>query len=144
MPKKLYTSVPPHYEVCLHADCPKADVCLHQIACQKLLSEQTFLHLINPKLCKKNARCQFFRDGTPMRFAKGFTGFQKQMYPEQYAEFSSMLKSEFGRTPYYERRRGARVLSPTEQSLIIKALQQVGVKEKLEFDAYENVINWYD
>ena len=42
MPKKLYTSVPPRYEVCLHADCPKADVCLHQIAYQKLLSEQTF------------------------------------------------------------------------------------------------------
>lgn len=32
MPKKLYTSVPPRYEVCLYADCPKADVCLHQIA----------------------------------------------------------------------------------------------------------------
>ena len=42
MPKKLYTSVPPRYEVCLHADCPKADVCLHQIAYQQLLSEQTF------------------------------------------------------------------------------------------------------
>lgn len=53
MPKKLYTSVPPRYEVCLHADCPKADVCLHQIAYQKLLSEQTFLHIINPKMCKK-------------------------------------------------------------------------------------------
>lgn len=52
MPKKLYTSVPPRYEVCLHADCPKADVCLHQIAYQKLLSEQTFLHIINPKMCK--------------------------------------------------------------------------------------------
>ena len=134
MPKKLYTSVPPRYEVCLHADCPKADACLHQIAYQKLLSEQTFLHIINPKMCKKNARCPFYRNSTPMRYARGFTNFQKHMYPDQYAAFSSMLKSEFGRTLYFERRRGARVLSPTEQTLIIKALQEVGVKEKLEFD----------
>ena len=96
MPKKLYTSVPPRYEVCLHADCPKADVCLHQIAYQKLLSEQTFLHIINPKMCKKNARCPFYRNSTPMRYARGFTNFQKHMYPDQYAAFSSMLKSEFG------------------------------------------------
>ena len=144
MPKKLYTSVPPRYEVCLHADCPKADVCLHQIAYQKLLTGQTFLHLINPKLCKKKGRCPFYRNCTPMKFARGFKGFQKRMYPDQYAEFSSMLKSKFGHTPYFERRRGERVLSPTEQTLIINALQQVGVKEKLEFDAYENIINWYD
>lgn len=144
MPKKLYTSVPPRYEVCLHADCPKADVCLHQIAYQKLLSEQTFLHIINPKMCKKNARCPFYRNSTPIRYARGFTNFQKHMYPDQYAAFSSMLKSEFGRNPYYERRKGISPLSLAEQDLILNALQRVGVKEKLEFDAYEDEINWYD
>lgn len=144
MPKKLYTSIPPRYEVCLHADCSKADVCLHQIAYQKLLSGQTTLYLINPKMCKKNARCQFFRNSTPVRYARGFTGFQKQMYPDQYAKFSSILRSEFGRNPYFERRKGLRPLSPSEQDLILNALQRVGVKEKLEFDAYEDEISWYD
>ena len=144
MPKKLYTSVPPRYEVCLHADCPKADVCLHQIAYQHLLSEQTFLPIIHPKMCKKNARCPFYRNSTPMRYARGFTNFQKHMYPDQYAAFSSMLKSEFGRNPYYERRKGISPLSLAEQDLILNALQRVGVKEKLEFDAYEDEINWYD
>ena len=79
-----------------------------------------------------------------MRYARGFTNFQKHMYPDQYAAFSSMLKSEFGRNPYYERRKGISPLSLAEQDLILNALQRVGVKEKLEFDAYEDEINWYD
>ena len=144
MPKKLYTSVPPRYEVCLHANCSKADVCLHQIAYQKLLSAQTFLHLINPKQCKKKGHCPFYRNCTPMRFARGFKGFQKHMYPDQYAEFSSMLKSKFGRNPYFERRKGIRPLSPAEQDMILNVLKRVGVEEKLEFDAYGDEINWYD
>ena len=106
MPKKQYTSVPTNYAVCIHTDCPMAKGCLHQIAYQQLLPERTFMRLVNPQKCEKSAQCPFFRDSTPQKYAKGFTKFQKRMFPEQYEKFSKLLIAEFGRNPYYERRRG--------------------------------------
>ena len=144
MPKKRYTSVPPFYAVCILDDCPMAKGCLHQIACQRLLPERTFMRLVNPEKCEKSTQCPFYRDATPQQYAKGFTQFQKHMYPEQYEKFSHLLIAEFGRNPYYERRRGDTALSPKEQQLVIDTLKKVGVNTSMKFDAYERIINWYD
>ena len=144
MPKKQYTSVPTNYAVCIHTDCPMAKGCLHQIAYQQLLPERTFMRLVNPQKCEKSAQCPFFRDSTPQKYAKGFTKFQKRMFPEQYEKFSKLLIAEFGRNPYYERRRGNTTLSPKEQLLVIDTLRKVGVNVPMEFDDYVETINWYD
>ena len=52
--------------------------------------------------------------------------------------------SEWGRNPYFERRRGARLIPPKEQEFALKALKIAGVTEEMQFDAYEEAINWYD
>ena len=144
MPKKLYTTVPPHYAVCIHHDCPLAKGCLHQIAYPQLLPDQDLLRLVNPEKCKKNHECPYYRDAKPVRYAKGFTQFQQHMFPHQYAQFSKRLKAEFGRNPYFERRKGLSLLSPKEQKLILDTLKVVGVDEKMEFDNYVEATYWYD
>lgn len=144
MPKTLYTSTPPNYAVCIHDDCPMAKGCLHQIAYQQLLPDHEFMRLVNPQKCEKSAQCQYYRDAAPMRYARGFTQFQKHMFPDQYDKFAKQLIAVFGRNPYYERRRGDTALPTAEQRLIIDALKKVGANSKMEFDSYVDAINWYD
>lgn len=144
MPKRTYKSMPENYPVCLYEKCRVASSCLHQLVCQKQLETKTHLHLVNPNMCSKNSKCPFYRDSKPVTYARGFTNFQKRMFPEQYQEFMEILHGVFGRNAYFERRRGDSALSPKEQEIVLAALQKVGVTEELRFDEYEENINWYD
>lgn len=144
MPKKTYRNLPTDYLVCQHTDCPMAATCLHQIAYPQLLKNETYLRLINPKKCSKNRKCTFYRDSKPVTYAFGFSNFQKKMFPGQYQTFMYTLIGKFGRNAYYERRRGDSPLSPKEQETVLAALQKAGITEKIPFDKYEDIINWYD
>ena len=130
MPRKEYTSLPTNYPVCEHSDCPMAASCL--------------LRLINPTRCTQDASCAYYRSNRPMVYARGFTNFQRRMFPDQYARFMAICINHWSRNPYFERRRGARLIPPSEQQFILKALKAVGMTEEMKFDAYEEAINWYD
>ena len=144
MPKKFYTSLPSGYAACLHADCPMAETCLHQIAYPMLLETNNILSVVNPYRCSKDAKCKFYRSNKPITYARGFAHFQKRMFPEQYDRFSMILISKFGRNAYYERRRGDTALTPKEQRIVLDALKAVGVTEEMKFESYEENTNWYD
>ena len=143
MPKKTYRDLPTDYSLCQHTDCPMAATCLHQIAYPLLLKSETYLRLINPKKCSKDRKCPFYRDSKPVTYAFGFTNFQKKMFPGQYQTFMCTLIGKFGRNAYFERRRGDSPLSPKEQEIVLAALQKAGITEKIPFDKYEDIINWY-
>ena len=144
MTKETNTEVPLKYPVCLHSDCPQAATCLHQIIYPQMLESQTYLQLINPRMCRKDGHCEFYRDSKPVKYARGFTNMQKRMFPAQYEDFMMTLKGVFGRNYYFKRRRGEKLLPPKEQKIILSVLRKVGVTEDLKFDQYEDHINWYD
>ena len=144
MPKKTYDELPANYPVCQHAECPLASTCLHQMAYATLITSRDFLHLINPNRCTKDDTCPHYRCSTPITYARGFTNFQKHMYPQQYHEFMRLCISHFSRNPYFERRRGDYPLPPSEQAIILDAAKQAGVTADLTFDTYEDRLNWYD
>ena len=142
MPKKEYTSLPKDYPVCEHSSCPLAATCLHQTAYSTLLEHADYLRLINPTRCCKNEACTYYRDKKPVIFARGFTNFQKRMYPQQYDQFMTTLILHFGRNQYFKRRRGDILLPPEEQEVIRLMLGKVGADSKMDFDKYEEHINW--
>lgn len=142
MPKKEYTSLPKDYPVCEHSSCPMAATCLHQTAYSALMEQEEYLQLINPSRCSKNESCTYYRDKKPGIFAKGFTNFQKHMFPQQYDQFMTTLILHFGRNQYFKRRRGDILISPEEQEVIRQMLEKVGADSKMEFDNYEEHINW--
>ncbi len=143
MPNKEYTSIPQHYPVCEHSSCPMATTCLRQAAYSaKIEQDELYLRLINPNRCSKNEDCIYYRDKKPVVFARGFTNFQKRMYPQQYEQFMSTLILHFGRNPYFKRRRGDILLPPQEQKTIRQMLEKVGADPKMDFDKYEEHINW--
>ena len=142
MPKKEYTSLPKDYPVCEHSSCPMAATCLHQTAYSTLMEHEEYLRLINPTRCSKDEACTYYRDKKPVIFARGFTNFQKQMYPQQYDQFMTTLILHFGRNQYFKRRRGDILLPPEEQEVIRLMLEKVGANSKMDFDKYEEHINW--
>lgn len=145
MSKKTQNDIPADYPVCQWSDCPLAATCLHRLVWEKLMqTETTYLQLINPGLCSKDLTCRYYRNSKPIIYARGLTNFQQHMIPTQYHTFMNLLTAQFGRTPYFERRRGDKALSPKEQEIIRAALRKAGVTEKIPFDAYEENINWYD
>lgn len=144
MARRTYSTLPADYTVCLHDDCPMAATCLHQLAFPTLQESETCLNLLNPKMCLKSDKCRFYRDSRPVVYARGFTGFQKRMFPAQYRTFMNTLIGTFGRNAYFERRRGATPLPPAEQATILAALRKAGVTEDFPFDNYEEQINYCD
>ena len=143
MPKKEYTSLPKDYPVCEHSSCPLAATCLHQTAYSMMMEQNAeYLRLINPTRCSKDEACPYYRDKKPVIFARGFTNFQKQMYPQQYDKFMTTLILHFGRNQYFKRRRGDILLPPEEQEVIRLMLEKVGADSKMDFDKYEEHINW--
>lgn len=120
-----------------------AATCLHQVAYSILMEHnEEFLRLINPARCSKDETCTYYRDKKPVIFARGFTNFQKRMYPQQYDQFMTTLCFHFGRNQYFKRRRGDILLPPEEQEVIKLMLEKVGADSKMDFDKYEEHINW--
>lgn len=143
MPKKEYTSLPKDYPVCEHSSCLLAATCLHQTAYSMMMEQNAeYLRLINPTRCSKDEACTYYRDKKPVIFARGFTNFQKRMYPQQYDKFMTTLILHFGRNQYFKRRRGDILLPPEEQEVIRLMLEKVGADSKMDFDKYEEHINW--
>ena len=139
---KLYNDIPAKYPLCLHANCPMADTCLHQLAFRRHEELGKHLTLLNPALCTMQDGCPHYANARPVRFAKGFTNFQTHMYPKQYELFMRRLILHFGRNQYFMCRRGEIILSPEEQEVILMVLKEVGVESNLEFDSYIESIYW--
>ncbi|WP_440427427.1 DUF6078 family protein [Prevotella merdae] len=63
-------------------------------------------------------------------------------FPQQYDQFMTTLCFHFGRNQYFKRRRGDILISPEEQEVIRQMLEKVGADSKMDFDNYEEHINW--
>ena len=120
-----------------------AATCLRHIAYTMMMEQkEEYLRLINPSRCSKDESCIYYRDKKPVIFARGFTNFQKHMFPQQYDQFMTTLCFHFGRNQYFKRRRGDIHISPEEQEVIRQMLEKVGADSKIEFYNYEEHINW--
>lgn len=141
---KDITLYPANYPACSLSDCPMASHCLRQLAYGAMLERETYIRLINPTMCEKSDNCTFYRSSQPQQYARGFTGFQEHMFSEQYKKFMDILTTQFGRNPYFARRRGTIAISPKEQEIILAALHEAGIAHDIPFDAYEEAIDWHD
>ena len=143
--KKKFTleDVPSGFALCMRNDCKVCEHCLRHMAYNDVGKDQKILMIVNPLLVVPNEQCEHFRTDEPATYARGFVKMKQEMLPRQYDEFSVRLIGKFGRTGYYERRRGERLCKPSEIEFIRKVLQEMKLPE-LEFDGYEKQLNWYD
>lgn len=136
-------AIPHGYEACLSSNCSQREHCLRAwVWNHRDKSVQRYV-VLNPDLTTPDGHCPFYCDDQPQRYALGFTNFQRRLYPDQYQQFMSACIARFGRNPYFMRRRGDTPISPSEQAYIRGVLKQVGAPEDLDFDGFEERINWY-
>jgi hypothetical protein len=143
MNKISFKEVPDGYTVCIKSDCPLANNCLRQLAMQVLTKQNKIVRIVNPLLTQPSEQCEFYRSDEPQVYARGFAAMKEEMLPRQYKVFMSRLQSKFGRTGYFERRRGDRLCSPKDIKAIEAVLKDLGLQH-LGFDAYEQRYNWND
>ena len=143
--KKKFTleDLPSGFALCMRNDCKVCEHCLRHIAYNDVGKDLKRLTIVNPLLVAASEQCEFFRTDELATYAKGFTKMQLKMIPGQYQDFSVRLIGRFGRTGYYERRRGERLCSPAEIETIRAVLQELGLPD-LEFDGYQKQYNWCD
>ena len=144
--KKKFTmkDVPGGYGLCTRNDCAVCNHCLRHIAYNDVVTEELWvINHVNPLRVKLTAECEFFRTDELATYGKGFVKMKQEMLPRQYDEFSCRLISKFGRTGYYERRRGERLCSPSEMKVVRAVLHDLGLPN-LEFDSYVKKLNWCD
>ena len=104
-----YNQVPHNFALCLHAECPMADTCLHRMVWSTVPDSEEHLTVLNPSCTVPGAECRYYRSAQKEVYARGFRGMQAQMLPAQYAQFSGKLMHCFSRNRYFERRRGDRL-----------------------------------
>ena len=144
--KKKFTmkDVPGGYGLCTRNDCAVCNHCLRHMAYNDVVTEELWvINHVNPLRVKLTAECEFFRTDELATYGKGFVKMKQEMLPRQYDEFSCRLISKFGRTGYYERRRGERLCSPSEMKVVRAVLHDLGLPN-LEFDSYVKKLNWCD
>ena len=135
--------VPDFYTLCIKSDCPMATHCLRQMAMNVLTKKYKMVQIVNPLFTEPSEKCEFYRSDEPQIFARGFAKMQEGMLPWQYKTISCRLQGKFGRTGYFERRRGEKLCSPTDIMIIKTVLEEIGLQH-LSFDAYEQLYNWND
>ena len=86
---------------------------------------------------------EYYRDDKPQIYGKGFKNMQAKMLPGEYQTFMYRLQGKFGRNPYFERRKGARLCSSKEMKEVEAVLKAIN-HEELKFDAYVEKLNWDD
>lgn len=144
--KKKFTmkDVPGGYGLCTRNDCAVCNHCLRHIAYNDVVTDELWvINHVNPLRVVPNAQCPFFRTDELATYAKGFVKMKQEMLPRQYDEFMCRLIGKFGRTGYYERRRGERLCSPSEIKAIRTVLQELKLPD-LDFDGYVKQFNWCD
>ena len=143
MYKMTFDFVPDGYPFCIVTDCPVGEHCLRLKAGKMLGKTDKIVKVVNPRLTQPSEQCEFYRFDEPQVFARGFAAMKEEMLPRQYKVFMKRLQEHFGRTGYFERRRGDRLCSPNDIQVVEAVLKDLGLSH-LGFDAYEQHYNWSD
>lgn len=141
MNKIAFDLVPEGYPFCVVTDCPVGEHCLRWKARQMLGKSDKIVKVVNPLRTLPSEQCEYYRSDEPQVFARGFAAMKEEMLPRQYKVFMRRLQDYFGRTGYFERRRGERLCSPKDIGMIQKVLQDLGLQH-FGFDAYERHFDW--
>lgn len=123
---------------CVLESCPKYNECLHGLAFRKVSERTPVLPMVNPKYVHYGeGECPSFLSAAPQRMAKGFLGMLAAVSAGNQKEFMHTLQQYFGRKYYYQMRKGERLITEEEQTLILDLARQCGIpEEKCRFDDY--------
>lgn len=132
-----------HYLMCFIESCPLREQCLHWLVGQygdTMPYAQVSMNPRNPKVGGEN--CEKFRPNVRVILKKGMTHFYLDMPGRMEKAIRQHLIKLFGRTQYFEMRKGDRLISARDQELIADACRSHGWDGPLVYDEEEEDWQW--
>ena len=140
---KTSEKVPTNYTLCIKGDCPKVANCLRHAAVAMMPAEvQRWSIVSTAYLAQIEGECSMYRSAEKVRYARGFVRMMSAMTVHQAHMVKESLIATFGIAMYYRMRKGTRLITPTEQEIIYKLLEQQGVTNRTAFDGYTEDYLW--
>ena len=140
---KTSEKVPNNYTLCIKGDCPKAANCLRHVAVDMMPAEVQRWSIVSPAyLAQIEGECSMYRSTEKVMYARGFVRMMSAMTVHQAHAVKDSIIATFGMAMYYRMRKGTRLITPTEQEIIYKLLEQQGITNRPAFDAYTEDYLW--
>ena len=132
------------YTVCYIADCPHHNECLRYLVGQHGQTRSRVVMAVNPMNNEVQAgHCPMYRFAGKQRMARGMTRMLTLDMPGRVEKgIRQELFQYFGRTNYYEYRKGVRLISPEQQQEIANIFQAYGWNEPPQFDDFVEDYAW--
>lgn len=144
-------NIPKDYIYCPAADgaCPRIPHCLRAIAYRQLTATEAPtksgpIRIVHPACVASAADgCEYYRDSTPVRFARGMTKLFDEIPHRLEADIRRRIMACFScRSYYFQSRKGERLITPKEQQDIANVFRRAGLKAEPEFDNYVEETYW--
>lgn len=121
---------------CIHSGCQMADKCMRAKAVTE--ADPEMVTIVNPCLTTGGEDCPYYAILQPVRHARGFLGILREVSRRQLDAIARDLILRYGKNPYYEMRKGTRLIPPADQDYIRSVFQQHGVQESCLFDSFQD------
>ena len=132
------------YTVCYKADCSHREECLRYLVGQHGQTLSRVVSAVNQQNTDVQAgNCPMYKYAGKLRMARGMTKLLTSDMPGRVEkDIRHQLFMYFGRTNYYEYRKGSRLISPEQQQEVADIFQACGGNEPPQFDAYVEDYAW--
>ena len=132
-----------HYLMCFIESCPLREQCLHWLVGQygdTMPYAQVSMNPRHPKVGGEN--CEKFRPNVRTVLKKGMTHFYLDMPGRMEKAIRQHLIMTFGRTQYFEMRKGQRLITADQQETIASICRSHGWEGPLVYDGEEEDWQW--
>lgn len=132
------------YIVCYKADCSHCEECLRYLVGQHGQTLSRVVTAVNQMNTDVQAgHCPMYKNAGKLRMARGMTKLLTSDMPGRVEkDIRHQLFMYFGRTNYYEYRKGARLISPEQQQEIANIFKACGWNEPPQFDGFVEDYDW--
>lgn len=131
------------YLMCILKECPLSSRCLRYLAGTQQSSDLHVIRVLNPRYHDAATEsCRWFRSNKKMMMKCGMTNFFHDMPGHMERSIRNQLIQLFGRTTYFNMRRGDRLITPSEQQQIAKVCRHNGWQGELNYDGEVEDVQW--
>lgn len=131
-----------NFAVCMSGECKVADTCRRAIAYRTITKECKTYEIVNPMVVTNDDQCPMYPYKETVRYAKGFMQMVENLPPRVFSEMKRKLLAHYGKNPYYEMRKGDRLISPADQMYFQALFLQQGITTPYPFDEYIDKEEW--
>lgn len=127
--------------LCSGSGCKVADLCHRAMGYKTITKEDRYLRVVNPLVITNDKDCPMFSGKKKVRYGCGFMNMERNLPRAVFESMKSELLARYTKNPYYEMRKGTRLISPDVQQFFAELFEAQGI-EPYPFDSYVEKEEW--